>query len=63
MDGTVYQEYLAPGIAVSLLPGRLASLFSLQGLANKHPDIRLNHVVPVLAMRGDLNRSLVQKVS
>lgn len=34
-----------------------------QGMANKHPDIRLNHVIPVLAMRGDLNRSLVQKAS
>ena len=30
---------------------------------NKHPDIRANHVLAVLAMRGDLNKTAVIKVS
>ena len=29
---------------------------------NKHPDVRANHVLAVLAMRGDLNKTAVVKV-
>ena len=34
----------------------------VQGLVNKHPDVRANHVLAVLAMRGDLNKTSVGKV-
>ena len=30
---------------------------------NKHPDVKANHVLAVLAMRGDLNKTSVAKVS
>ena len=33
-----------------------------QSLVMKHPDIKSNHVIAVLSMRGDLNKSLVTKV-
>lgn len=35
---------------------------TLQAMGKDHPDVRVNHIVAVLAMRGDLNRGLVQKV-
>ena len=34
----------------------------IQSLMGRHPDVKANHVLAVLAMRGDLNRSMVIKV-
>ena len=34
----------------------------IQGLVNKHPDVKANHILAVLAMRGDLNKTTVTKV-
>ncbi len=34
-----------------------------QALSTKHPDVRSTHVIAILAMRGDLNKSLVAKVT
>ncbi|XP_064405775.1 exocyst complex component 3-like isoform X2 [Halichondria panicea] len=33
----------------------------ISALATKHPDVRPSHVIAILAMRGDLNKSLVAK--
>ena len=32
-------------------------------MVNKHPDIKANHVLAVMAMRGDLNKTTVTKVT
>ena len=72
------QEFLALDISVrygkktctKLLSELLVFVYSTpppppqqtQGMHNKHPDIRANHVLAVLAMRGDLNKGLATKV-
>ena len=35
----------------------------VQSLASKHPDVKSNHILAVLAMRGDLGRAAVTKVT
>ena len=43
--------------------GLRLSVLSLQSFAAKHPDVKSQHIIALLAMRGDLNRSAVNKVS
>ena len=38
-------------------------IYTLQSLANKHREINEGHVVALLAMRGDMNKAQVTKVS
>ena len=35
----------------------------VQSLASKHPDVKSHHIIAVLAMRGDLGRAAVTKVT
>ena len=35
----------------------------MQSLASKHPDVKSHHIIAVLAMRGDLGRAAVTKVT
>ena len=36
--------------------------YSLQGMVSRYPDVKLYHIVAVLAMRGDLNKNGCTKV-
>ena len=36
--------------------------YPLQGMVSRYPDVKLYHIVAVLAMRGDLNKNGCTKV-